>query len=62
MTVHDGGRKNVKGDDMEDITDEKEPFETINYNDIVEDDSIREEPKNEVRKGNRIRKEKKFYD
>ena len=62
VTVHDGSKKNVKGDDMEEITDEKEPFETINYNDIVEDDSIREEPKNEVRKGNRIRKEKKFYD
>ena len=62
VTVHDGGKKNVKGDDMEEITDEKEEFETINYNDIVVNDSITEEPKDEVRKGNRIRKEKKFYD
>ena len=62
MNDHDGGKKNIKGDDMEEIRDEKEPFETINYNDIVVDDSIKEEPKNEVRKGSRIRKEKKFYD
>ena len=62
LTVHDGGKKNVKDDDMEEITDEKEAFEINSSSDIAVDDSLKEEPKIEVRKGNRIRKEKKFYD
>ena len=62
VTVHDGGKKNVKGDDMEEITDEKEAFEINSSSDIAVDDSLKEEPKIEVRKGNRIRREKKFYD
>ena len=47
---------------MEEITDEKEAFEINSSSDIAVDDSLKEEPKIEVRKGNRIRKEKKFYD
>ena len=37
-------------------------FEINSSSDIAVDDSLKEEPKIEVRKGNRIRKEKKFYD
>jgi len=55
-------KKNVKGDDMEEITDEKEAFELNLSGDIVVDDSIKEKPNIEVRKGNRIRKGNKFYD